>query len=60
MKTKILLVDDDPAVREMLGRVLEDQGYLVLPACFARCNTWITSLCRKICSEQLWSWITSK
>ena len=32
MKTKILLVDDDPGVREMLGRVLEDQGYLVLPA----------------------------
>ena len=32
MKTKILLVDDDPAVREMLGRVLEDQGYIVLPA----------------------------
>jgi len=32
MKTKILLVDDDQAVREMLGRVLEEQGYLVLPA----------------------------
>src|SRR3954467_3950539 len=32
MKTKILLVDDDPAIREMLGRVLQEQGYLVLPA----------------------------
>src|SRR5258706_9380248 len=32
MKTKILLVDDDPGIREMLGRVLEEQGYMALPA----------------------------
>lgn len=32
IKTKILLVDDDPAIREMLGRLLEEHGYLVLPA----------------------------
>jgi DNA-binding response OmpR family regulator len=36
MKTKILLVDDDPAIREMLGRVLEEQGYEVLPAANGR------------------------
>jgi DNA-binding response OmpR family regulator len=36
MKTKILLVDDDPGIREMLGRVLEEQGYLVLPAANGR------------------------
>jgi CheY-like chemotaxis protein len=32
MKSKILLVDDDPAVRWMLLRVLEEEGYLVLAA----------------------------
>ena len=32
MKSKILLVDDDPAVRWMLLRVLEDEDYAVLPA----------------------------
>jgi CheY-like chemotaxis protein len=32
MKSKILLVDDDPAVRWMLFRVLEGEGYLVLAA----------------------------
>jgi DNA-binding response OmpR family regulator len=36
MKTKILLVDDDPAIREMLGRVLVEQGYEVLPAANGR------------------------
>lgn len=28
----ILLVDDDPSVREMVGRVLSDEGYVVLHA----------------------------
>ena len=28
----ILLVDDDPSIREVLGRVLAAEGYLVLPA----------------------------
>jgi DNA-binding response OmpR family regulator len=32
MKLKILLVDDDPAIREMLGRLLTEEGYAVLPA----------------------------
>lgn len=32
MKDKILLVDDDPAVRAMLSRVLAGEGFLVLPA----------------------------
>jgi DNA-binding response OmpR family regulator len=32
MKPKILLVDDDPAVREMLGRILTEEGYVMLPA----------------------------
>ena len=31
-KKTILLVDDDPSVREMVGRVLVGEGYLVLPA----------------------------
>ena len=32
MKRKLLLVDDDSAVREMLGRVLIEAGYQVVPA----------------------------
>jgi len=32
MKQNILLVDDDPAVRRMLRRVLEDEHYLVSSA----------------------------
>jgi two-component system KDP operon response regulator KdpE len=32
VKKKILLVDDDPAVRRMLGRVLADADYIVIPA----------------------------
>jgi DNA-binding response OmpR family regulator len=32
MKNKILLVDDDPAVRWMLLRVLQDENYVVLTA----------------------------
>jgi DNA-binding response OmpR family regulator len=32
MKKKILLVDDDPGVCRMLQRVLEEEGYLVVPA----------------------------
>ena len=32
MKKKILLVDDDPGVRRMLQRVLEEENYLVVPA----------------------------
>src|SRR5262245_24142168 len=32
MKLKILLVDDDPAIREMLGRLLAEEGYVMLPA----------------------------
>ena len=32
MKNRILLVDDDPGVRRMLLRVLEEENYLVLPA----------------------------
>lgn len=32
MRPKILLVDDDPAIREMLGRILSQEGYAVLPA----------------------------
>lgn len=31
-KKTILLVDDDPAVREMVGRVLQREGYIVLCA----------------------------
>jgi DNA-binding response OmpR family regulator len=32
MRPKILLVDDDLVVREMLGRVLTEERYVVLPA----------------------------
>ena len=32
MKKKLLLVDDDPGVRRMLQRVLEEEDYLVVPA----------------------------
>ena len=32
MKKKILLVDDDDAVRRMLGRLLADEDYVVIPA----------------------------
>jgi DNA-binding response OmpR family regulator len=32
MKHEILLVDDDPGVRRMLLRVLEEEGYAVTPA----------------------------
>jgi CheY-like chemotaxis protein len=32
MNKTILLVDDDPGVRRMLQRVLEDEDYVVLPA----------------------------
>jgi DNA-binding NtrC family response regulator len=32
MKKRILLADDDSAVRRMLFRVLTDEGYLVIPA----------------------------
>lgn len=32
MKHEILLVDDDPGVRRMLLRVLEEEGYAVIPA----------------------------
>jgi two-component system KDP operon response regulator KdpE len=32
MKSKILLMDDDPAVRRMLSRVLEDEAYTVFGA----------------------------
>src|SRR5437879_563289 len=32
MKPRLLLVDDDPGIQEMLGRLLTSEGYLVLPA----------------------------
>ena len=32
LKEKILLVDDEPAIRQMLTRVLTEEGYNVLPA----------------------------
>jgi len=32
MKPKILLLDDDEAIRQMLGRILTQEGYLVIPA----------------------------
>ena len=32
MKRKLLLVDDDPSVQKMLGRLLIAEGYQVLPA----------------------------
>ena len=32
MSKTILLADDDPSVRTMVGRVLEMEGYEVLPA----------------------------
>lgn len=31
-KTRILLADDDPAIRAMLARLLTEENYLVLPA----------------------------
>jgi len=31
MKKRILLVDDDDAVRRMLGRLLADEDYVVIP-----------------------------
>jgi DNA-binding response OmpR family regulator len=36
MKKRILLADDDSAVRRMLFRVLTDEGYFVIPACNGR------------------------
>jgi DNA-binding NtrC family response regulator len=36
MKKRILLADDDSAVRRMLFRVLTDEGYVVIPACNGR------------------------
>ena len=36
MKKRILLADDDSAVRRMLFRVLTDEGYLVIPASNSR------------------------
>src|SRR5262245_61549891 len=32
MKRRLLLVDDDPAIRQMLRRVLTEEGYEVVPA----------------------------
>src|SRR5262245_25408233 len=32
MRPKILPVDDAPAIRQMLGRVLTDEHYTILPA----------------------------
>lgn len=32
MKPKILLLDDDEAIRQMVGRVLKQEGYTVIPA----------------------------
>ena len=32
MKNKILLVDDDPGIRQLLGRLLAEEGYTVLLA----------------------------
>jgi two-component system response regulator HydG len=32
MMRRLLLVDDDPGVRRMLSRVLEEEGYAVVPA----------------------------
>jgi DNA-binding response OmpR family regulator len=32
MKQRVLLVDDEPGVRRMLSRLLEEEGYAVLPA----------------------------
>jgi two-component system nitrogen regulation response regulator NtrX len=36
MKKRILLVDDDPGIREALGRVLESEGYEVVLAATGR------------------------
>jgi DNA-binding NtrC family response regulator len=36
MKKRILLADDDSAVRRMLFRVLTDEGYFVIPASSGR------------------------
>ena len=32
MKPKIMVVDDDAAIRDMLSRILIEEGYLALPA----------------------------
>lgn len=32
MRKKLLLIDDDPGIRQMLSRLLAEEGYTVLPA----------------------------